>query len=116
MKLLFDENLSRRLVGALESEFPDSSHLDLHGIQGASDAVVWTFAREHGFTIVSRDNDFRQRAFVYGPPPKVIWLSVRNAGTGRISKLLRSSALKIGNFIGDPDEALLVLELPQEEV
>ena len=29
MKLLFDENLSRRLVDLLASEFPGSSHPDL---------------------------------------------------------------------------------------
>ena len=34
----------------------------------------WAYARDHGYTIVSKDNDFRQYAFLYGPPPKVLWL------------------------------------------
>ena len=88
MKLLFDENLSRRLVDLLAAEFPGSSHPDLIGIPGATDTGLWNYALQHGFTIVSKDNDFRQRAFLYGPPPKVIWLSVGNAGTSVIAELL----------------------------
>jgi len=45
-------------------------------MRGATDAALWEYAKDHGFAIVSKDNDFRQRAFVYGAPPKVIWLSI----------------------------------------
>ncbi|MGQ0595384.1 MAG: DUF5615 family PIN-like protein [Gammaproteobacteria bacterium] len=41
--------------------------------------------------MVSKDNDFRQMSFVKGPPPKVIWLSVGNAGTDAIARLLETS-------------------------
>ena len=44
-------------------------------MRGATDAAIWTYARDHGYTIVSKDNDFRQYAFLYGPPPKVLWLA-----------------------------------------
>ena len=109
MKLLFDENLSRRLVNLLATEFPGSSHPDLVEMRGSTDAGVWAYARQHGFTLVSKDNDFRQRAFLYGPPPKVIWLSVGNAGTQIIANLLRSRTSQIQEFAGDPDEGLLEL-------
>lgn len=80
-------------------------------MRGAADAGVWDHARRRSFTIVSKDNDFRQRAFLYGPSPKVIWLSVGNAGTQDIADLLRSSASQIQKFSEAPDEGLLVLEL-----
>jgi predicted nuclease of predicted toxin-antitoxin system len=35
------------------------------------------------------DKDFRQRAFLFGPPPKVIWLDVGNAGTNAREDILR---------------------------
>lgn len=41
----------------------------------------WDYAGFHGFVIVSKDNDFRQLSFLKGPPPKVVWLSIGNAGT-----------------------------------
>jgi hypothetical protein len=37
MKLLLDENLSRRLVPFLQSDFPGSSHVALLGLEQASD-------------------------------------------------------------------------------
>ena len=45
MKLLFDENLSRRLVPLLASEFPGSSHPDLTQMRGTADADIWSYAR-----------------------------------------------------------------------
>ncbi len=40
----------------------------------ASDAEIWDYAGEAGFVIVSKDNDFQQMSFVFGSPPKVIWI------------------------------------------
>lgn len=76
MKLLFDENLSPRLVELLATEFPQSVHVETLGMRGTTDAALWEYAKNHGFAIVSKDNDFRQRAFVHGAPPKDIWLSI----------------------------------------
>ena len=60
--------------------------------------------------IVSKDNDFRQRAFLQGPPPKVIWLAVGNSGTTAISKLLQGHLEHIHSFCQEPESALLILE------
>ncbi len=114
MKLLFDENLSDRLVGLLAAEFPDSAHPRQLGMRGASDLVIWDYAREKGFVIVSKDNDFRQRVFVEGPPPKVIWLSIGNAGTVTIAALLRSRVAEIQAFAEAAQEGLFVIEHAQE--
>ncbi len=110
MKLLFDENLSPRLAKDLEALFPGSRHVDQADLHGQPDGVIWEYARLQGFTIVSKDNDFRQRSFLSGAPPKVVWLSVGNAGTDAIGLLLRDSHARIEAFVADPDESLLVLE------
>ena len=73
MKLLFDENLSPRLVDLLLIVFPESSHVRNVGLAKAADDRVWSYAQEHGFVIVSKDSDFDQRSFVLGAPPKVVW-------------------------------------------
>ena len=59
--------------------------------------------------ILSKDNDFRQRAFVFGPPPKVIWLDVGNARTSEIAVLLLANLDQIRRFHDNPVEGLLVL-------
>ncbi len=71
MKLLFDENLSPRLVELLASEFPGSRQIESLDMRGATDGTVWEYAQENDYVIVSKDNDFRQRFFLYGPPPQV---------------------------------------------
>lgn len=112
MKLLFDENLSPRLVELLAVDFPDCTHIELLGMRGAADIAVWDFARENGYAIVSKDNDFRQRAFLHGSPPKVVWLSVGNAGTNVIATLIRAGSQRLRAFDLDPGESLLILEAP----
>lgn len=114
MKLLFDENLSPRLVRRLARLFPESQHVDLIGLHGQIDPAIWDYAGLNQFTIVSKDNDFRQISFLKGPPPKVVWLSVGNAGTQAIGDLLQRSHERIVTFLENPEESLLVLELDLE--
>ncbi|PYR87478.1 MAG: hypothetical protein DMF84_31625 [Acidobacteria bacterium] len=80
--------MSQRLVGILAEEFRDSTHVTDIGLRGMEDARIWTHARAHGFAIVSKDSDFRERSYVEGFPPKVIWLDVGTAGTAAIGELL----------------------------
>jgi predicted nuclease of predicted toxin-antitoxin system len=114
VKLLFDENLSPRLVGRFAAIFPECTHVDLLGLHGCSDREVWDHARAHGYTIVSKDNDFRQLSFLHGAPPKVVWLSVGNAGTDVIADLLDGHRPDLTRLDASADESLLVIELPSE--
>ena len=109
MKLLLDENLSHKLAPRLAAAFPDTAHVDGVGLRGQPDTVVWRYAAEHGFVLVSKDDDFRQLSFLRGPPPKVVWLVVGNAGTAVIADLLLRNRARIVAFTEDPDDALLTL-------
>ncbi len=111
MKLLFDENLSASLVELLAPEFPGSVHVEQVLGRGCSDAEVWEFARANGYAIASKDNDFRQRAFLSGPPPKIVWLAVGNADTAAIAELLRSRKGELTQLDAESATALLVLGL-----
>ena len=110
MKLLLDQNLSHRLARALDDVFPGSRHVREAGLAAALDEEVWIFARREGFTIVSRDSDFRQRSFLHGHPPKVIWLRRGNCSTAQIEGILREARERIAAFEADPDGSLLVLD------
>jgi predicted nuclease of predicted toxin-antitoxin system len=116
VKLLFDENLSPRLVQAFESEYPGSAHVRTLGLLGATDVAIWERARIDACTIVSKDNDFRQLSFLHGAPPKVIWLSVGNAGTEAILRFLKSQRAAIQAFDADTDASLLVLTVVEAAV
>lgn len=82
MNLFFDANLSPTLVW-----HPGSTHVRDVGLRTGSDAEIWEYAKAKDLAIVSKDTDFRERGFVEGFPPKVIWLDVANAGTMQIAAL-----------------------------
>ena len=109
MKLLFDENVSPRLIAALSEEFPGSVHVRDIGLAQASDATIWVYARDHGLTILSKDSDFHQVSFLRGPPPKVIWIRRGNCSTADIEALLRSNRTEILAFGADGEAAFLAL-------
>ncbi|MCC6968187.1 MAG: DUF5615 family PIN-like protein [Nitrospira sp.] len=110
MKLLFDQNLSHRLVQSLQKEYPASRHVREVGLQEASDAVVWQYAAQQGYAIVTKDADFHQRSFLFGHPPKVIWVRVGNAPTAMIEALLRRRAGDVASFLFSPESAFLILD------
>ena len=90
MKLLLDENLSRRLVPFLQHDYPGSSQVVLLGLESASDTVVWETAKEGDFVIVTRDADFEELSLVWGQPPQVVWLKAQNLSRANTLRLLLS--------------------------
>ena len=109
MKLLFDHNLAPRLVTTLGDTFPDSRHVEALGLARASDSAVWEYAKENGFAIVSKDADFQQLSFLYGMPPKVIWIRRGNCSVAEVETFLRNSVDVIEEFEKDEEAAYLVL-------
>jgi len=78
LKLLLDQNLSFRLLEKLEPADPGSTQVKFVDLDQADDLTVWRYARDNGFTIVTKDSDFHEFSLVYGNPPKVIWLKCGN--------------------------------------
>jgi predicted nuclease of predicted toxin-antitoxin system len=111
VKLLFDENLSHKLVAILAHDFPASAHVRDVGLRAAEDRQLWDHARANGFAIVSKDTDFRERSYVEGFPPKIIWLDVGNAGTVAIAELLRRERERIELFDKQDEASLLILSI-----
>ena len=109
MKLLLDENLSRRLVPTLQGAFAGTRHLEDVGLQGGPDAAVWAFAAREGYTLVSKDDDFRQLSLLYGAPPKVVVLAIGNGGNAAVLDVLINNRARIETFDADALESLLVL-------
>jgi predicted nuclease of predicted toxin-antitoxin system len=114
VRLFFDENLSPRPVRLLAAVYPESQHVELVGLRGRPDIELWQYAARNDVALVSKDNDFRQLSFLRGHPPKVISLSVGNARTDVIAKLLMKSRERVRAFLADAEDSLLVLDLPEQ--
>lgn len=107
--LLFDQNLSPRLVIKLADLYPGSNHVDTLGLGTAADPEIWNFARSNGYMIVTKDADFSELSVLLGIPPKVIWIRRGNCSTRDIENLLRSSYDTIADFSGDSNTGVLTL-------
>lgn len=109
MRLLFDQNLSYRLAELLAPLYPHSLHARDAGLSSAEDATVWEYAKAHDLMIVSKDSDFHQRSFVFGFPPKDVWVRLGNCSTAQVERLLRERVSAIADFSHDAEAAFLSL-------
>ena len=109
MKLLLDENLSRRLVPFLQHSYPGTSQVVLLGLEAASDRAVWQMAKDQDYVIVTRDADFEELSFVLGQPPKIIWLKVKNQARATTLKILNDNQATIEDALIAQDLACVEL-------
>lgn len=109
MKLLFDENLSPKLPRLLVDLFPGSTHVRDCGLKGQPDQAIWEYARDHGFTLVSKDGDFYQRNLVLGAPPKLVWLGLGNCTRQQLVDLLRKHEHDIRDLEMAAESVLLLV-------
>ena len=70
MKLLFDQNISFRLLNQISDDFPDTLQVKEAGFENSSDSEIWEYARKHNFTIVTFDSDFYDLSVIKGFLPK----------------------------------------------
>jgi predicted nuclease of predicted toxin-antitoxin system len=114
VKLLLDENLSYRIVGWLVPVFAHSQHVDSVGLHGRSGWAIWEFCPRPRFHHRFERQRLSSASFLYGAPPKVIWLSAGNATTEDIVAILNNQLALIERFLRDPEESLLILEFSGE--
>jgi predicted nuclease of predicted toxin-antitoxin system len=112
MKLLLDENLSRRLLASLRDHYPESAHVSELGLmRGTPDMQIWEYAKRHGFVILTADTDFVTLANSTSPPPKVILLENCDYPTEAAARLIRDNAFALLQFAGD-ERSILILRHP----
>ncbi len=111
-RLLFDQNLAPSLPRLLADLYPGSTHVRDVGLAAADDDAIWSHALEGGYIIVTKDDDFRQRSFLRGAPPKVIWTRLGNCTTSDIEDALRGRHGMVESFAADSTAALLVIARP----
>jgi len=109
VRLLLDQNLSRKLVGRLGELYPDSAHVTEVGLETATDREIWNYAAANDYVIVSKDDDFRQLAFMHGAPPKTIRLRSGNVSAAAVLQILVGDREAIERFGSAGDEARLAI-------
>ncbi len=95
MKLLLDENLSRRIVPFIQDSYPGSTQVALLGLEQVDDKTIRQYAIDHDYVITTKDADFYEMTMVYGQPPKIIWLKMGNQSKSATIKTLLDNQLII---------------------
>ncbi|HMT29513.1 MAG TPA: DUF5615 family PIN-like protein [Bacteroidia bacterium] len=109
MKLLFDQNISFRILKKIENLFPNSEHTKRLNLDKSSDLEIWHYARKNDFCIVTFDSDFIDLSLVKGFPPKIVWLRSRNNSTNFIAEIIKSNHANIEEFLMSTEFAFLEL-------
>ena len=106
-KLLFDNNISHRVLARISDIFLDTTHVMLENLDESSDEIVWYFARRNDYAIVTKDSDFNDLAIHKGTPPKIIWIKLGNCKVVEIENILRKNLEVINAFLDEADSAIL---------
>lgn len=107
MKFLIDNNLSFKLVVALQDYFPGTAHIRIGLGIDINDLVIWDYAEANNFIILTKDNDFDERSQLQGCPPKIVHLLCGNQTTSFILRLILSNKEQIIQFSSDDENCIL---------
>lgn len=88
MKLLLDENLSRRNRAIYPKQLPRFNTGGLIGLERANDRVIRQYAIDNGFIITTQDADFYEMSLIHRQPAKIVWLKMGNQSKTAIIKTL----------------------------
>ena len=91
MKLLLDENLSRRIVPFIQGLYPNSTQVALVELEQSDDKTIRQYAIDNDFVIVTKDADYYDMTVLYGQPPKIIWLKTGNQSKAATIKILQDN-------------------------
>lgn len=105
--LLFDENISAYMPDQLANTFPGAAHISDYVPTGTMDEDIWVIAREHGYAVVTRDDDFLMLSHRGNSMQKVVYVPDTGAKGEEIRALLEKRADAIRTFLKDPDATVI---------
>jgi predicted nuclease of predicted toxin-antitoxin system len=101
VRLLFDQNISNRLIAKIIHLFPEAKQVKELALENYTDRQIWEYAKIEKFTIATFDSDFYDLSTLYGHPPKIVWLRLGNISTNDLFSYLESKYRTIIEFIED---------------
>jgi hypothetical protein len=110
VKLLFDENLSRKLAVFLADLHPQSARVAEFDLLETADRKTWDFAQKNEFVILSTDSDFYELATTLGCRQEWSGSDVGRIQRGIPSGSCAGEAIRINEFLAEPELAVLILE------
>ena len=114
MKILFDQNISFRIIKKVSDFLPFATQVRLLGLENAKDFEIWEYAKVNSYTIVTFDTDFFDMSLLKGTPPKVVWLRLGNTSTNNLVVCVQKNFDLIKEFVENTDyKDLACLEIDE---
>ena len=98
MKLIFDQNISHRILKVLSDRFVNSTSVKRENLVDSLDKAIWEFAKKSNYLIVTQDSDFNDLNLLNGFPPKIIWIRAGNLRTEELAKILEDHFDELKEF------------------
>jgi len=79
VRFVVDAQLPPSLARFLASEGHEAEHVADVGLLSAPDREIWSYALQKEAVIVTKDEDFAERASLAPKAPRVVWLRIGNS-------------------------------------
>jgi predicted nuclease of predicted toxin-antitoxin system len=110
MNLLFDQNISFRLIKKISDLYPNARQVRELGLENFSDTEIFEYAKKHNYVIVTFDSDFCDINNLRNYPIKIIWLRIGNTTTINLVNLFRKKFDIIKLFLKEKNGCLEIFE------
>lgn len=108
MKLIFDNNISYKIIKKLDLPNTETIHVSNTSLsKPAADVDIWKYAKQNDYTIITFDIDFEELSILQSFPPKVILLKLGNSSTEFIANYLKNNFSVVEEFIANESLGLL---------
>ena len=113
MRLLLDENVSWRLAAYLKPHCETVLHVRDLNLDNSPDTHIWRYARQQGFDLITKDEDFVRLVVAEGFPPRVVAVQNAQVPVRQLADFLLARLPQLRQFLGEQTEfGLLMLRLP----
>lgn len=113
MRLLLDENVSWRLAAYLRPHCAAVLHVRDVGLDESPDTSIWRYAKQHGYDVLTKDEDFVRLVLAEGFPPRVVAVQNAQVPVRQLADFLLARLPQVEAFLGEQQEfGMLLLRLP----
>lgn len=106
MKLLIDAQISPAIAAWINRTCSDIRAISVRSVdlQFAGDYEIYKYAKQNGYVIMSKDDDFLNQIEKHGSPPAMIWITCGNTSNARMREILASSLPRVRGLLekGEP--------------
>lgn len=110
IRLIADENISWRIKKLLH-QWDVLPANEINKGKRLSDFLIWQYAKENQYNILTFDEDFSELQNLYSFPPKIVWLRTGNISTGLICKKLLEIEKGIVSFLTNDEAGIFEIYL-----